>query len=218
MGKFTLLDMLVIVPGIVVGLCLLAAFVLVIKIKQLVTRAEAENNKLKRENQELRDKIEELTPKPQGQSLVQTGLGLRDTEYRHCKEGLREMNQRHAAEIEAALAAHSAANPPSPEAFGLGAQVAPTARMSKGRPEYMAMNHPAQVPPRSATSIPSSSSVRDVHHRHDDNTLMHVAVAAAVLSSSDDNNRSAPACSPSRDSDYGSPSYDSSDSSSPSCD
>ncbi|MNG47069.1 hypothetical protein D3C79_49360 [compost metagenome] len=205
MDKFTLLDMLVIVPGIVVGLCLLAALVLVIKIKQLVTRAQAENNKLKRENQELRDKIEELTPKPQGQSLVQTGMGLRDTEYLHLKEHFR---------------VHDAMNLPPAEPFGLGnnMQVPQTGRMSKGRPEYMPMHHPAQVPPRSATSIPSSSSVRDVHHRHDDNTLMHVAVAAAVLSSSDDNNRSAPACSPSRDSDYGSPSYDSGDSGSPSCD
>jgi len=199
MDKFTLLDMLVIVPGIVVGLCLLAAFVLVIKIKQLVTRAEAENNKLKRENQELRDKIEELTAKPQGQSLVQTGLGLRDTEYRHRKNHIRASEY---AEMVGNLPANMSP-PPAPQVS-----------------IFQHQHQPKPAPRPKPAPLPSSSSVRDAHHhhRHDDNTLMHVAVAAAVLSSSDDNNRSAPACSPSRDSDYGSPSYDSSDSSSPSCD
>lgn len=202
MDKFTLFDLLVISSGLVVGLCLLVALVLVIKVKQLVTRAETDNNKLKRENQELHDRIEELTPKPQ--SLIQTGKGLSDSEYHHRKEHIRMQD---------------AMNPPPPH-FGLGnsMQVQPTGRMFEGRPENMSMHRHAYVPPRPTTSIPSSSSVRDVHHRHDDNTLMHVAVAATVLSASDDNNRSAPVCSPSRDSDYASPSYDSSDSSSPSCD
>ena len=211
MDKFTAFDVAVVAVMLVVMISLIGALIVVGKVRNLTKQAMLEYNKLRNENEELRNKIEELTPKPQPQSLVQAGRELSDLEYRHRKSLINGI----------------------PENVGPEAQ-----RMFEGIPpaahqrnvfEQMHHNRPAQpvnsnikpsTPWPRTSSVPSSSRVRDVHHHHhnnDDNLPLAVATAV-VLSSGDDSSRNAPQCSPSRDSDYSIPASDSGDSGSPSCD
>lgn len=192
-------DGVVIGVGVIILVALLAATVLLKRIGRLTRQAEVENNKLRRENEELRDKIEELTPKPQSGRGLSVGMvdGIPDNvsvKARRMFEGI------------------------------------PPAAHQRNIREQMQHNRPAQpvnsnikpsTPWPRTNSVPSSSSVRDVHHHHhhnNDDSVPLVVAAAVVLSSGDDSPRSAPQCSPSRDSDYSSPYSDSGDSSSPSCD
>lgn len=196
MDNFTAFDMAVLGVMLVLLISLNGAWFIVNKIKKLVKQAELENNELKLENAKLRKRVNDLTPKPQGQSLVQENT--------------------HAAE----LSARSMMNPPPP--MGMGMMNRMPENMVPQDPRMFEGIPPSQRPrvkEYKHTPLPSSSRVRDVHHHHhntNDNFVTGVMVGS-MLSSDDTPSRSAPVCAPSRDSDYSSPS-DSGDSGSPSCD
>ena len=189
MDKFTAFDIAVLGVMLVLLISLNGAWFIVNKIKKLVKQAELENNELKFEIAKLRKQVDDLTPKPQSQSLVQAGRELSDLEYRHRKSLINGIPENVTPEVQ---------------------------RMLKDAPPGVIK--PSAPWPR-ANSVPSSSRVRDVHHHHhntNDNFVTGVMVGS-MLSSDDTPSRSAPVCAPSRDSDYSPPS-DSGDSGSPSCD
>lgn len=210
MDKFTAFDIAVLGVMLVLLISLNGAWFIVNKIKKLVKQAELENNELKFEIAKLRKQVDDLTPKPQGQSLVQTSPGLSDLEYRHRKNLINGVPEN-----------------VSPQGRHMFEGIPPAAHQ-RNVFEHMHHNRPAQpvnsnvkpsTPWPRTSSVPSSSRVRDVHHHHhntNDNFVTGVMVGS-MLSSDDTPSRSAPVCAPSRDSDYSPPS-DSGDSGSPSCD